>query len=684
MLLEKSIDTRRFKNTHLLTLDAQRFLKTGKYTDYTEGTPAWKDYWTEQKKRCIEGYSTKDISITGPHYFYLNFCPIKKVQFDSKGRATKTVAGFSFPDFYDGDYEFFWLQEIAKNGIDLKSFKKLKLISEPNDLNGSKHLIVTKARRKGYSYKNASLGVHQYSFYPKSLTLFLAHDKKYLTGDGIMTKAISYCDFLLEYTPFGKHRLQNTKEHIESGYIEDGISKGFRSQIMAISMSDDPDKARGKDASLIIFEEAGAFSNLEDTLNATRPSVEAGSYVTGQIIVFGTGGDMEGATMDFEKMFNDPETYKFLGFFNIWDPQEYNKICGWFHPAYLNTEGYMDKEGNSDIQGAMEHYLKIRENIKTKARDKKAFTQQIIEFPFSPKEVFSVRESSILPIGEIMQQLSWVENNPNIDNRGIRGYLTTEEDGKIKFNKDDGLREIPFPLKKDTDIEGCLTIYEPPVENPGYSMYIAGLDPYAQDKAKNSDSLGSIFIYKRATLDDTKGDRLVAEMTCRPSSIKEFNENVRKLLIYYNATCLYENMQNNIKEYFENKNCLYLLADTPTCLKATVNTLVRRGKGIHMTKDIKNELELYLRDWLLETNSEGVPNIKFIYSVSLLNELLRYNDTGNFDRCIALMMCILYKIQLTKIAVDTKKEKQIDPFFTRELFVNSKIGGMSKSIFHNG
>jgi hypothetical protein len=126
-----------------------------------------------------------------------------------------------------------------------------------------------------------------------------------------------------------------------------------------------------------------------------------------------------------------------------------------------------------------------------------------------------------------------------------------------------------------------------------------------------------------------------------------------------------------------------LLADTPTCLRATINTLVRRGKGIHMTKDIKNELELYLRDWLLETNSEGVPNIKFIYSISLLNELVRYNDTGNFDRCIALMLCILYKVQLTKIAIDSKKEKQIDPFFTKELFNNSKLV-FSKSIFHNG
>lgn len=677
----KSIQ-RRFKNTHLLTLDAQRFLKTGKYTDATKGTPSYKLYWDEQKRRCKEGYSTKDIKITGPHYFYLNFCPIKKLQFDEKGRPTKTVAGFSFPDFYDGDYEFFWMQEIARNGIEEKEFKKLSLLSEPKSYDGQKHLIVAKARRKGYSYKTASLGVHQYTFYPKSLTLFLASDKKYLTGDGIMTKAISYCDFLNANTAFKKSRSINTKEHIQAGFIEDEVMKGSMSQIMAISMSDDPDKARGKDASLIIYEEAGTFSNLESSYNATRPSVEAGAYITGQMIVFGTGGDMAGATIDFEKMFNDPETYNMLSFSNIWDPTEYIKSCGWFHPAYLNTEKYVDKDGNSDINGAMNHYFLIREKIKSNAKDKKAYTQQIIEFPFTPKEVFSVRSSSILPVGDIMSQLSWVENNPNIDNRGTRGYLDIDESGKIVFKKDNTLKEAAFPVKKDSYIEGCLTIYEPPLENPGFGLYIAGLDPYAQDQSNYSDSVGSILIYKRSSLEDPNGDRIVAEYSGRPATIKEFNENVRRLLLYYNATCLYENMQNDIKTYLENKNCVYLLADSPTCLKATINTQVRRGKGQHMTQGVKVEAEIYLRDWLLELNSEGVPNIKFIYSMPLLNELLYYNDTGNFDRVIALMMCIIYNIQLTKIKADSKKEKELDPFFTKNLFNNSKLS-FKKTMFHN-
>ncbi len=662
----------KFKNTIKFSEAAQTFLRTGKYTDYTIGTPAFKEFWDEEERRCKEGYTIGSISITGRHYFYLNYCPIKKVTFDKFGKATKTVLEKQFPDFYDGDYEFFWLKDIARVGITPDKLKKLNLLSEPLDIEGDKNLILAKARRKGYSYKNASLALYEYTFMPNSLTLILASDKKYLFGGrAIMNMVKIMSDFINDNVQgFKRNRLISAKDNLKSGFIEDDVEKGYLSEILAVSMKDDPDKARGKDCSLIIFEEGGTFSNLEDTYNSTAPSITAGIYITGQMIVFGTGGNMEGSTIDFEKLFNDPKTYNFVRFNNQWDVEDSNKVCGWFHPAYLNADGFNDREGNSDIENAINYYSKTREDFKKNSKDKISLTQHIIEFPFTPREVFSLKTISIFPVGELIQQLHYIEGNPNIDNIGIKGYLSTEADGSISFNKDDSLREVPFPMKSGIDTEGCLVIYEQPVKNPAYGLYIAGLDPYAQDKTQTSSSLGSILIYKRSSLYQTTGDRIVAEYTGRPSSIKEYNEVVRKLLLYYNAVCLYENQINNIKEYFENKNCLYLLADTPTVLKSTSNSTVRRGKGQHMTKDVKDEVEVYLRDWLLELNSEGVPNIKFIYSKSLLNELIRYNTDGNFDRVIALMMCLIYKLQLTKVVVDKKKEKVIDPFFEKPLFVN--------------
>ena len=89
-----------------------------------------------------------------------------------------------------------------------------------------------------------------------------------------------------------------------------------------------------------------------------------------------------------------------------------------------------------------------------------------------------------------------------------------------------------------------------------------------------------------------------------------------------------------------------------------------------MTKDTKLELEVYLRDWLIELNSEGVPNYKYIYDKALLKELVSYNDTGNFDRVIALMLIVLYKIQLTKIVIEKRNEQVVESFLTRKMFTN--------------
>ena len=58
-----------------------------------------------------------------------------------------------------------------------------------------------------------------------------------------------------------------------------------------------------------------------------------------------------------------------------------------------------------------------------------------------------------------------------------------------------------------------------------------------------------------------------------------------------------------------------------------------------------------------------------IYSKPLLKELINYNKIGNFDRVIALMLCIVQLTQMHKIVVSKKEEEvEKDPFFERQLF----------------
>lgn len=672
----------KFVNTRYFSEAAQYYLKHKVYTHALQGTLEHDSFWTEEVRRCNEGYTVGDRTITGDHYFYLNYSPIRRVIYDKHNKLTKAVSkGISLPDFWDGDYNFFWAKEIARYGISEEKFYKLELNFNTKDLKGGKHLICGKSRRKGFSFKTGSIATKQYLLERGSKCLIASFEEKY--AKDTFSKAKEYTDHLNSIaigSPFAKKKLINSVNDLQmkSGFKKTigGIlvDAGYLSEITGVTFQNNPDAARGKDPNLVIFEEAGTFTNLKNAFRAVEPSLKAGDYITGQAIIFGTGGDMDHSTLDFHEMYYNPEPYNMLAFDNSWDDEQFDTSCGFFFPVHWNKEGFMDEEGNSEIDAAVQSEMSIREMIKSKSKDKQQLTKYITEQPFTPKEAFSISSTNIFNVYELDLHLRNLEAKPTLDNTGIKGMLTISDTGMVTFEKDDNLHECSYPITKDTDKHaGAVVIYEFPPENGEITelTYIGSLDPYAKDQAVYSSSLGACYIYKRGSLEGGLADRLVASYVGRPETLKQFHETVRRLLIYYKAKCLYENQINSFKEYLENKNCLYLLAETPTCLKASSSN-IRRGFGLSMNKDTKLELETYLAEWLLEPNTEGVPNYKFIYDKALLKELISYNDEGNFDRVIALMLIIIYKIQLTKITIQKRKEQVQDSFFTRPLFINRR------------
>ena len=101
-------------NSNVFREEAIHFNKHGYFCADPTGSPAWFEYWREQRRRCIYGYTVGGATITGEHYFYLNFCPMQKIGEVIGNRSTKV---YEAPDFWDGDYNYFWAREISKNGI---------------------------------------------------------------------------------------------------------------------------------------------------------------------------------------------------------------------------------------------------------------------------------------------------------------------------------------------------------------------------------------------------------------------------------------------------------------------------------------------------------------------------------------------------------------------------------------
>ena len=676
-----------FTNTEYFKEQANSFKKYGYYNEDPIGSPAWTSFWKRELDRCINGYSVGDVRITGDHYFYLNYCQIKVRNKDEDEKIIKSRSSSKtviFPDFWDGDYEFFWVKEIAERGISLEDYNKLGLtISiKPEHLKGGKNLIIAKSRRKGFSFKDSAIGVNIYNTQRNALVIFGAFEKKYLYPAGLMTMASDYMDFLNLKTGWAKKRdFVNKQDHKRASYKSttssgNVIEMGTKSEIIAVTFADNPDAARGKDAKLILLDEAGVFPNLKSTYAAIEPSVSSGIYQTGMIIVYGTGANMGKGTTDFEDMFYNCEAYNFLAVENKWDEEANNSFCGFYFPNKKNLDGFTDINGNSNEIGAEIYENNIREIIKKTAKDRRRLDKRIIENSNCPKESFLRIVGNIFPTLELGKVLGTLEASNDYKNYWI-GDLLTDMDGKIEWKPNKNLSPIMnYPLKKDENAQGCIIIYEPPYEDKitryvSNEIYIASVDPYDHDHSQTG-SLGSTLIYNRLT------KKIAAEYSGRPETANEYYENVRKLLLYYNARALYENEKKGLFQYFEFKNCLYLLADEPEIIKDIIkDSIVSRKKGMHMTKELKIFGEGLIKSWLIEPYDERnieIMNLHKIRCIPLLKELIVYDGIKNTDRVSSLIMLMYYIMQLRRHVIQTEKSKDLldSDFFNKPIYGKPK------------
>jgi hypothetical protein len=266
---------------------------------------------------------------------------------------------------------------------------------------------------------------------------------------------------------------------------------------------------------------------------------------------------------------------------------------------------------------------------------------------------------NIFPKKDLIKHLAYIRNTESLRTFKQVGTLDFDTNGRVVWEQDPKLRDhTKYRLEPGVDKKGAIVIWEHPVEDPPYGLYVGGCDPYDHDTSTTA-SLGSCFIYKRFQNFESYYDLPVAEYTGRPDSADEYYENVRKLLIYYGATLLYENEKKGLFAYFSHKHSEYLLADQPDIIKDIIkDSRVQRGKGIHMNKAIKDWGELLIRDWLNEEYVPGKKNLTKIFSEPLLEELISYYQDGNFDRVMAFMMVMTYRAELHHVVVKKRKTEE--------------------------
>jgi len=423
-------------------------------------------------------------------------------------------------------------------------------------------------------------------------------------------------------------------------------------------------------------------------------------------ILTGTGGDMK-KFMDAKSLMFDVANFNFLEYNNNNDDK---RIHGLFISNKYRMEAkedstlgaYLDQPTSSDLHNikmlvsneekANEITTKNLDRLK-KAGDRIAYLKEKMYYPFDVDDIFLNEDTNIFEIEGAKRQKTRLLQQ---ERTGIPVILYTDDTG-IKHEFTDKLPITNFPLKNSDSKDAPIIIYEFPVENPPYGLYTAGVDPYRQGKSAYSSSLGSVYIYKR--MHDLTGekyqDMFVASYSARPDKKDTWEEQARLLIKYYNARTLCENDDISFIEYMKAKGDAHYLEKQPEWLKEIVpNTTVKRDYGIHRSSDkiieyLHTCLKKYLEGTVYKETNDAGETIKEVYGVSkifdpvLLEEIIQYNDQGNFDRIIAAELAIAQALKMDPILgkVGGSSDERVASMFLKKngnmLFTESR--GMFKS-----
>lgn len=640
--------------------------------------------WIRQERdRCWNGYVRESDGewVTGPLYFYMNYCPIiqSKIRKGTK-QADRIV---DFPEMWEGIYWRFHYMEQARSG------------GLYNDFLGGNHGAELASRGKSKSYSMASILTHNFILGENStaceeiVSIATAYQKEYLTKDGVLNKFVSMANFCAEHTQFPRKRLKSSLQDMtwKMGYkdLELDIEKGTQNSVLGVSSKDDESKLRGKRAAFIGIEEFGTFPRLIDLYNVMLPSVQEGDYVFGLMYLQGTAGDNESDFAGAQEIMYNPRGYNMYALPNVFDKYNQGKpYFVFFFPGYINRKGCYNKDGVSDVIQALIEIFMNRYRVKYNSTDPNTVIKTIAEVPITPAEAIVKTGVNMFPVADLTERLGQLDANPREYDDVYVGELTINDRREVEFKptSDQPIRDFPH---KDNKIEGAIEIYKLPEKDRSNKVfenrYILGCDPYDDDES-NTMSLGSVWVL------DLWTDKIVAEYTGRPLFADDFYEICRKMCLFYNGRMNYENNKKGLFAYFSKMNCLYLLTDILDFLKdkdmVKGSSYGNKAKGTNATAAINAYARNLLRSWLLrpvpivqtidgEEKETIIPNLYTVRSRALLKELILYNSEGNFDRISAMGMLMLLredKMILYNGNISKTKEEEAsasylgnDPFF---------------------
>jgi len=453
--------------------------------------------------------------------------------------------------------------------------------------------------------------------------------------------------------------------------------------------------AAGTTAKSFIMDEVGKYP-FSATFKAAEPAFK-GKYGWRAVpILVGTGGAFDRG-QDAENFFYNPEANQFRAVVDKITGKKtglflsglYRQDCKYTTTldVWLAEEYGITPENTTELSKieisvsdkVLAENTIINERIAAKLNpDRTIYLKQIMYFPLTVEECFLSAGENIFDIEGAKRQKHRLSE---VGHTGTPVVLYDDGSG-VKHEFTDKQPITNFPVKKDDNKDAPVMIYEFPVKDPPYGLYVAGVDPYRQGKAAYSSSLGSVYIYKRMSSisGEQYQDMFVASYCARPDNKTTWEEQARLLIKFYNARTLCENDEISFIDYMIAKGDSQYLERQPLWLQEIVpNTTVRRDYGIHRSAE---KIRLFLHGCLKkyteeiihrEKDDSGVVKTELkgmtkIFDPMLLDEMMAYNEEGNFDRIIAAELAIALAMKLDPImgAIGGEKDVRVQAMYAQK------------------
>lgn len=649
----------------------------------TEGSDVYNKLVDQEVERCIGGVFIDGIYISGWLYWHINHWTIRIDELDEFGMDVRVDTQ---PELRDNE----WVRHI--------------------------HVTECARLRKGHIEVGGRQGgksEFEASYFGWNAILFKNTQNVIICGND------SDLSLLKDKVDFGLRRLWKgiNIPRIDKTWKSNQIRLGYKtpdgenevwSYIMIRNAKDghNTEAGAGTTAKSLIMDEIGKYL-FAPAFQAIEPAFKGKYGWRGVPILVGTGGAFDNGR-DAENFFFNPESHNFLGIEHegrtgktgLFLSGRYRQDCKiWMMLGeYLNQEYNMSISKDSDLMNIKIHVsdkeraealiMEERESLKNNP-DRTLYLKSIMYYPLDVEECFLSSQVNMFDVQSAKRQKDKLIQNKR-PGSSVDLYL---DEGVVKHKFSDKLPITNFPLKHSDTKDAPVVIYEFPIKDPPYGLYVAGVDPYRQGKAEYSDSLGAVYIYKRmhSLMGEKYQDMFVASYCARPDRKEIWESQARYLIRFYNARTLVENDEISFIDYMIAKGDSHYLEKQPQWLREIVpNTTVNRDFGIHRSAEkIRTHLHNLIKDYLeeqivVEKDDEGkiineVLGVNRILDPVLLEEIIQFHDDLNTDRLIAAELAIAQAVKMDPImgAIGAKGDPRIESLFSNRKKKNRRtfIGG---------